>query len=414
MPWKTPCLCAQRWRLVKSWRAGKMALSGLCRRIGISRKTAYKWIARFEQEGRRGLNDRGRRAHSVHNRPSRRWLERVRHVRLRHPAWGARKLRALLCRRYGAYGVPAAAAISRWLRRWRLTQPSHRRGHRRGPLIDRPHLTVAGRPNEVWSVDFKGWFRTGDGRRVDPLTIRDMASCYLVAVELLPNESVNRTRAAFERTFRRQGLPEAIRVDNGCPFGADGALGLTRLSVWWIRLGIRVEFITPGCPGENGAHEQMHRIYKAETAKPPAPSLRAQKRRTARWRREYNELRPHEALAMRCPAEVYRRSTRRMPVGLLPLHYPRDWLSRLVKGKGMICLHGRGRFVGEAFDGQRVGLKRITAGWEVYLGTHLIGTLGAEETTGIHAVRHKTNRPPTKRTTQPEQGSQRWRTGMCR
>lgn len=402
MPWKIPCLRTQRWRLVKSWRAGKMALAGLCRRIGISRKTAYKWIARFEQEGRRGLHDRSRRAKTVRNRPQRRWLERVRQMRLRHPSWGARKLHTLLCRRHGARGVPAVAAIGRWLRRWRLTQAHYGRGQRRGPLLERPHLTVATRPNEVWSVDFKGWFRTGDGRRVDPLTIRDMASCYLLAVELLPDESVAQTRAAFERTFRRHGLPEAIRVDNGCPFGADGALGLTRLSAWWIRLGIRVEFITPGCPGENGAHEQMHRVYKAEVANPPAPSLRAQKRRTERWRREYNELRPHETLAMRCPAQVYRRSRRQMPGTLPPLRYPNDWLSRLVKGKGMIRLHGRGRFVGEAFEGQRVGLRRTPRAWEVYFGAHLIGTLGAEQTTGIHAVRYKVNRRPTGRSAQPQ------------
>ena len=241
-------------------------------------------------------------------------------------------------------------------------------------------------------MDFKGWHRTGDRRRVDPLTIRDMASCLLIAVELLADESVARTRKAFERTFRRHGLPQAIRVDNGCPFGSEGPLGLTRLSVWWIRLGIRVEFITPGCPGENGAHEQMHRIYKDEVANPPAPSLRALKRRTELWRIEYNELRPHEALGLRCPAELYRRSTRRMPAKLAALSYPRDWPSRLVKGKGMISLHGRGRFIGEAFEGERVGLKRTTTGWEVYFGAHLIGLLGADETTGIHAVRHKTNR----------------------
>lgn len=379
---------------MKSWRAGKMALAGLCRRIGISRKTAYKWIARYEQEGRRGLHDRSRRAKSVRNRPPRRWLERLRQLRLRHPTWGARKLHTLLGGRPGARGVPAVAAIGRWLRRWRLTRVSHRHGQRRGPLVARPHLTVAKRPNEVWSVDFKGWFRTGDGRRVDPLTIRDMCSCCLLAVELLPDESVGSTRAAFERTFRRHGLPAAIRVDNGCPFGADGALGLTRLSAWWIRLGIRVEFITPGCPGENGAHEQMHRIYKAEVATPPAPTVRAQRRRTKQWQQEYNTVRPHEALGMRCPAEIYRRSRRRLPARPPPLRYPRDWATRLVKGKGMIRLHGRGRFVGEAFEGQRIGLKRTPGGWSVYFGAYLIGTLRADETTGIHAVRYKTNRSP--------------------
>lgn len=365
-----------------------MPLAGLCRRFGISRKTAYKWIARFEQEGRRGLHDRSRQARRVHNRPARRCLQRVRRTRMQHPSWGARKLRTVLCRRYGARDVPSAAAIGRWLRQWRLTPRRRRRFARGGPLIERPHLTVASRPNQVWSVDFKGWFHTADRRRIHPLTICDMASRYLVAVELLADQSVEATRSAFARVFGQYGLPQAIRVDNGCPFGAEGALGLTRLSVWWIRLGIRVEFITPGSPGENGAHEQMHGIYKAEVANPPAPSVRAQKRRTAHWRREYNELRPHEGVAMRCPAEVYRPSARKMPARLAPLRYARDWLSRLVKGKGMISLHGRGRFIGEAFEGERIGLKRTPPGWEVYLGTMLIGTLAADETTGIHAVRY--------------------------
>jgi putative transposase len=389
MPWKTERIRDQRWRFLKCWRAGKMTVAGLCRRIGISRKTAYKWIARFEQEGRRGLHDRSRCARLIRNRPGWRWLERVRRVRARHPTWGARKLRTVLRKRYGAYDVPSVAAIGRWLRRGRLTQKRCRRSTRRGPVIERPHLTLGLRPNEVWSVDFKGWFRTGDGTRVDPLTIRDMASRYLVGVDLVRDQTVETTRPSFVQTFKRCGLPNVIRVDNGTPFGADGALGLTRLSAWWIKLGIRVEFITPGCPGENGGHEQMHGVYKAEVANPPAPTLRAQKRRTQRWVREYNELRPHESLDMLCPAQVYRKSARKMPARLPPLRYPRDWLSRLVKGKGMISLHGRGRFVGEAFEGERVGLQPNPSGWDVYFGKLLIGTLLANESTGIHAVRYQ-------------------------
>jgi putative transposase len=281
------------------------------------------------------------------------------------------------------------AAIGRWLRSLGLAQRRPRRGARRGPLVARPHLTVAVRPNDVWSVDFKGWFRTGDGTRVNPLTVRDMASRFVVALELLCNQSVVPTQAAFGRIFAEYGLPAAIRVDNGCPFGADGALGLTRLSAWWIRLGIRVEFITPGCPGENAAHEQMHGVYKQEEANPPAPTVRAQKRRSRQWLRRYNEVRPHEALAMLCPAQRYKKSTRKMPLEMGPLRYPTDWYSRLVKGKGMISLFGRGRFVGEAFEGERVGLQRHPSGWEVYFGQLLIGTLAADETTGIHAARYR-------------------------
>lgn len=369
------------------WQTCKNTVTALCRRIGISRKTAYKWITRFEQTGRRGLHDRSRKARIVHNRPNARWLVRIRRVRRRHPSWGAKKIRSVLRTQLGARGVPSVAAIGRWLRSWNLSQRRTRRGERRGPIIERPHLTVAKRPNQVWSVDFKGWFCTGDRSRVNPLTVRDMATCYIIAFDLIRSQSVEHTRAAFIRIFRAYGLPEVIRVDNGCPFGADGALGLTRLSAWWIRLGIRVEFITPGCPGENAAHEQMHGIYKAEEANPPAPTVSAQKLRTRSWRRVYNEIRPHEALGMRCPAELYVKSRRKMPAKLEPLRYPRNWLSRLVKGKGMINLNGRGRYVGEAFEGERVGLKRTLSGWDVYFGTLLIGTLAADEDSGIYSVR---------------------------
>ena len=284
---------------------------------------------------------------------------------------------------------PVAAAIGRWLRRWALTRQRQRRGAQRGPVVERPHLTPALRPNDVWSVDFKGWFWTGDRTRVDPLTVRDMASRYILAADLLPDQSVRHARVAFTQLFRARGLPHAIRVDNGCPFGADGALGLTRLSAWWVKLGIRVEFITPGCPGENASHEQMHRVYKDETAAPPAPTLRAQKRRSRRWRHLYNHLRPHEALGLRCPAEFYCKSPRKLPEQLGPLRYPQGWETRLVKGKGMISLDGRGRFVGEAFEGERVGLKRTPSGCEVYFAHLLVGTLAANELTGIHAVRYR-------------------------
>lgn len=389
MPWKIECTQEQRWRFLKQWRAGKATVAGLCRRFVISRKTAYKWMARFEESGRRGLQDRSRRARVVHNRPLARWLERLRRARRRHPSWGPKKLRVLLRKKHGPHEVPSTAAIGRWLRAWSLSRRKARRGARRGPRLERPHLSVALRPNDVWSVDFKGWFRTGDGTRVDPLTVRDMASRFIVALKLLRGQSVQSTRAAFERIFLEYGLPAAIRVDNGCPFGADGALGLTRLSAWWSRLGIRVEFITPGCPGENAAHEHMHGVYKQEEANPPARTLRAQKRRSSQWLRRYNQVRPHEGLAMLCPAQVYQKSTRKLSLQLPPLRYPAGWLSRLVKGKGMLSLNGRARFVGEAFEGERVGLKCTSSGWEVYFGELLIGTLAAHETTGIHAARYR-------------------------
>src|SRR5437879_149736 len=172
---------------------------------------------------------------------------------------------------------------------------------------------MAKSPNEVWTVDFKGWFRTGDGTRIEPLTVRDLASRYVLAIELMPQQNVQDSRKVFERIFARYGLPLVIRADNVSPFGSGGALGFTRLSAWWVKCGIRMEFITPGRPGENAAHEQFHGVYQREAVSPPAQTVRGQKQKTAACRRRYNEERPHESLGMRVPAEVYYRSRRRLP-----------------------------------------------------------------------------------------------------
>lgn len=254
-------------------------------------------------------------------------------------------------------------------------------------MIDRPKLSTARQPNEVWTADFKGWFRTTNGTRVDPLTVRDLASRFILGVVLMRRQTIIECRKAFERIFRLYGLPRVIRVDNGSPFGACGALGLTRLSAWWVKLGIRVEFIQPAHPEQNGAHEQMHRIYKAETLQPAARTFRAQHRRSQHWKEEYNYQRPHEGIGMRTPSQIYRKSRRKLPNKILPWTYPKSWSSRLVKGKGMISWKGRGRFIGEAFEQERIGLMRSGSGtWKVYFGPHLIGELRDDEIAAIHAV----------------------------
>ena len=392
MPWKTNSEEEQRWGFVQLALRAKMGLAELCRRSGISRKTAYKWLARFKERGRRGLRDEAHCAVRLHNCPPAKWLARIRRCRGQHPSWGAPKIHWQLKKHFGLPGLPSEAAISRWLKRWGLTRRRRVRVNR-GPAILRPGLTAARQPNDVWTIDFKGWFRTGDGTRVEPLTIRDLASRYILGFYLLPRQSVAGVRLVMERLFKRYGLPQVIRVDNGSPFGATGALGLTRLSAWWIKLGIKVEFIEPGHPEQNGAHEQMHRIYKAETLQPVARTLRSQKNRTRQWCREYNEQRPHEALGMRLPREAYRKSRRKMPGRSRPWKYPKDWLSRLVKSKGMISLNGRGRFVGEAFETERLGLKRLQPGrWEVYFGPCLAGVLHDADAGGIRAVVYRKKR----------------------
>jgi transposase InsO family protein len=337
------------------------------------------------------LGDRQRIARRVHNRPTRLWLWRIRRWRARHSSWGAPKLRWALRQRFGGRSLPSEAAISRWLKVWGLAR--RRRPAHKGPIVERPKLTRARRPNEVWTVDFKGWFRTNDGGRVEPLTIRDLASRYILGIILLPQQNVQDARRAFEKVFSRYGLPRVIRADNGTPFGATGALGLTRLSAWWVKLGIKVEFIAPGCPEQNGAHEQLHRVYQEEVVQPVARSWRAYKARSERWRQHYNYERPHQALGMRVPAALYRRSWRKMPKRLKHWQYARQWESRLVKGKGMISFEGTGRFIGEAFEGDRVGLKRCRTGvWEVYFGPLLIGELWDCEAGGIRAAWYRKRR----------------------
>jgi transposase InsO family protein len=386
MPWKKNSDQQQRWGFVQLAMRARMSLAELCRRSGISRKTAYKWITRFKEDGVRGLHDKEHSAHRLHNRPNQRWLNRIRRWRFQHPSWGAPKIHWVLKRRFGPLGLPSEAAISRWLRHWGLTRRRRARV-RKGSVILRPALAQARHPNDVWTVDFKGWFRTGDGARVEPLTVRDLASRYILDFCLMPLQNVEAAHLAFAGIFQQYGIPLVIRSDNGSPFGSTGALGLTRLSAWWVKLGIRVEFIEPGHPEQNGAHEQMHRIYKAENLNPPSANVRGQKRRTRQWCWEYNYKRPHEALGMEVPGDHYRKSRRRMAERLKPWTYPSGWQSRLVKGKGMISLQGRSRFVGEAFEKERVGLKRVQPGkWEVYFGPWLAGDLHDVDAGGIRAV----------------------------
>jgi transposase InsO family protein len=322
----------------------------------------------------------------VHNRPNKKWLDRIRRCKGQHSSWGAPKIYWLLNKRFGPKGLPSEPAISRWLELWGLTR-RRRVGIRKGVSIPRPALTAAKLPNDVWTVDFKGWFRTGDGTKVEPLTVRDLASRYVLDFCLMPRQNVSAARLAFERIFQENGIPRVIRGDNGSPFGSTGPLGLTRLSAWWVKLGIRVEFIEPGHPEQNGAHEQMHRVYKAETLQPASASVRGQKRRTRRWCWEYNYQRPHEALEMGVPGDYYRKSRHRMPDRMKPWKYPAGWETRLVKGNGMISLDGRSRFVGEAFEKERVGLKRLHPGkWQVYFGPLLAGELHDVDSGGIRAV----------------------------
>jgi putative transposase len=279
--------------------------------------------------------------------------------------------------------VPSESTFKRWFSRWGWVRRRPRRV-RRGTVVVRPRVRKAHASNEVWTVDFKGWFRTGDRRRIEPLTVRDLYSRKVLSVALLGDQKGATVQRAMRRIFARNGLPERIRCDNGYPFGSSGSMGLSRLSAWWMKLGIAVDFMDPGHPEQNGGHEQMHRILKQDTANPPAGNLEAQRKRSERWVREYNEVRPHEALGMKVPAEVYRASGKKLPRRSRPLEYPGGWERKWVKGNGEISREGRRWYVGEAYVGEYVGLKPSGRGtWKVYFGETWIGELREKESGSI-------------------------------
>ena len=374
MPWKTRSLLEARRRWVQAALRATHSMAELCRQAGVSRKTGYKWLHRFRAEGTPGLRDRSRRPRRSPTRTPGRWREAVRQVRRRRPTWGGKKIYAWLRRRHRHARLPKPRTIARWLRRWGAVRRRQRTA-RRGPPRPRPALTIPTRPNQVWTVDFKGWFRTGDGQRVDPLTVRDLFSRYVLGIRLLRHRHQHVQRY-FQRLFARYGLPEIIRVDHGRPFAGDGALDLSRLSAWWLSRGIRVQFTGRARPHDNAAHEQMHRVYQQEVAHRPAPTPAAQQRRTDRWVRGYNWERPHEALGQRVPAALYRRSPRRYPAAVRPWRYPSGWRTARVTTSGYVRWRGRLRVVGRAFGGRRVGFKAVGAGvHEVYFAHHLIGLL---------------------------------------
>jgi transposase InsO family protein len=392
MPWKISDGEQKRREFIAAICARKGAFAVVCRAYDISRECGHKWWRRFKAGGLAGLKERSRRP-SAAMRLQGRWRKRCERLRRRFPRWGALPLRVLLRASYPREHLPAVATITRWLAQAKLVQPRLRRA-RPGPLLPRPHWRRARQPNDVWTVDFKGRFHTGDGSRLQPLTVRDQASRYILAIVQLEPLSDRTVRPVLLRLFRRFGLPRAIHVDNGGPFGGNGALGLSTLSVWWLRLGIEVEFSRPARPGDNAAHEHMHGILKRETARPAAATRAAQLRRFERFRRRYNQVRPHRSLRLRPPASRYRHSPRRWPRALPRWHYPRAWALLCPGQGGRVWWAGRQRVIGRAFAHELLGLAPLPHGAvRVYLGPHLLGTLHPHDLAGIRPVRRPSPLP---------------------
>lgn len=374
MPWKTSSLLEARQRFVQAALRGTASVAQLCRQARISRKTGFKWLGRFRRAGDPGLRDRSRRPKgSPHQTPTR-WRKAIAQLRRQHSSWGAKKIYARLRKVHPRAGLPGQRTITRILQRLGVVR-RRRPGARRGPPVSAGALTIPHRPNQVWTVDFKGCFRTRNGQRVDPLTVRDLFSRFILGIRLVSHQHAV-VKRYFQGLFTRYGLPNVIRVDHGGPCAGDGALDLSRLSAWWLRLRIKVEFIRRARPQDNGAHEQMHRVYQADLTRPAAATPRGQQWRTTRWTTYYNEQRPHEALGQRVPAAGYRKSRRSYRGRLRPLRYRHGWRTRRVTASGYIRWRGRLRVIGRAFGGENVGFKPKAEGLhEVYFGSHLIGLL---------------------------------------
>jgi putative transposase len=366
MPWKETCPMDEQMQFVADYLKDHWPVAQLCRQYGISRKTGYKWIDRYETEGWPGVREHSRAPHTCPHRTPVALQERVVQLRRQHPHWGPRKLLHRLAMLEPRTAWPAPSTAGEILKRHGLV--ATRRVRRRTPAAMQP-LQTAVQSNDVWATDFKGWFRTQDGTRMDPLTLSDLASRYLLRCQHVRHTTAAAVQPVFVAAFREFGLPAAIRSDNGPPFASVGLGGLSRLAVWWIRLGIRPERIVPGHPEQNGQHERLHRTLKQATAKPPCRTWRLQQRAFEAFRQEYNHERPHEALGMQTPASCYTRSPRAFPRQLPEVEYPSPYRVRRVRSNGEIKWRGRLVFLSEALIGEPVGLQEIDNDlWRIEFG----------------------------------------------
>ncbi len=358
MPWRESCSVDERLRFIADWLRGEWTVVELCERYGVSRKTAYKWMERYRQEGPAGLAGRS----SAPLRHGRATLEAVAAAILSQkaarPSWGPRKIVAWLERRHPEVSWPAASTAGSILQRAGLVQPRRRRRRAAATLGG---LTRAERPNHVWAADHKGWMLLKDGTRCEPLTVSDSFSRYLVGLSAETSTAGQAARAVFEQAFAEYGLPDVIRTDNGAPFAAAGVTGLTALGVWWAKLGIRHERIQPGRPQQNGRHERFHLTLK-EAMEPPVRNLAEQAVRFAGFRDDYNHERPHEALGQIPPAQLYAPSARRLPRRLPQPQYPHGCDVRRVRSNGEIKWGGALIYVSSALTGELVAVQETDDG----------------------------------------------------
>ena len=378
MPWKECSVMDERLRFVAQLLDGE-PMTEVCRAFGISRKTGYKIFDRYKEHGLEALNDRSRRPVRYANQLPQQIESLILTLKRDKPHWGARKIRELLVRRLsGDVRIPAKSTIHAVLHRHGLVKPI---GRPRNRATGTP-LSEGAAPNDLWCADFKGEFKLGNGHYCYPLTVSDHASRFLLLCEALESTREDLAFTAFQQLFAERGLPSAIRSDNGVPFASPNALfNLSKLSVWWLRLGIEIERIKPGKPQQNGRHERMHLTLKTETTRPPGSNSLQQQARFDAFRQEFNTERPHEALAMKCPADIYSASNRSYD-GLPDIAYPFHDRDVLVTACGRICMHRKKINISTVLAGQRVGIKEVDDGiWIVSFMRYDLGYIDLEQRT---------------------------------
>jgi transposase InsO family protein len=361
MPFKEICRLEQRVRLMADYDTGAFTVTELCRRYEISRDVFYETKARRESGDEAWFADRSHATHSCPHRTPKAMAAEIVAVRRRFPHFGPKKVRAWLTHERPQVAWPAASTIGDILKREGLVKD---KPQRRRPIAQPPAVVSAQAPNDEWAIDFKGWVRTADGTRCDPLTLTDTFSRYLLEARLRPI-SIEGVQPVLERMFRAHGLPRAIRCDNGTPFGSEGAGGLTRLSVWWLKLGIQPHFIPPSSPQDNGRHERLHRTLAEQVLPTPAATPATLQRRLTEFRRHYNHERPHEALGQVAPAQCWSPSPRSMPARLEDPDYGPGREVRRVRGNGYIKWDGEFVFIGDALTGELVAIDEHDPGRHV-------------------------------------------------
>jgi transposase InsO family protein len=370
---------------------GGRSVSELSKRYRLSRKTIYSWKKRYEQEGLKGLEDKSRRPHrSPRQAISREWKEAVFELKRRRRNWGAKKIVAQLKRHYPDKAMVSERTVGRWLRAAAMTHDRRRSSRKNGPLVEWPDRPVASAPNLVWAIDFKGDFFSQDGTRIYPLTMEDLYSRFLLELRALEATTFLAVKACCRRIFSRYGIPQGLVVDNGIPFAGEGLLGLSRLSSWWMRLGIEVYFIEKRKPYQNGQLERLHGTLKIEATQPPSVNLGAQQRRFDRWREYYNEQRPHEAIGQRYPRELYQPGPKSAALEPASLQYPKPMIRRYVKSGGEFLFEGKAYFLSEALGDYHIGLKPIGLGkFEIFWDQLLVGVFEPASADPIRLARRK-------------------------